>query len=670
MTLRAFSRHLFVSVPIVLLLGLCATPASAQDADGDGVLDPDDNCAYVFNPLQIDQDFDNVGDVCDCAPARPDQFQTLGPAQRLVFTSKTDMAWEPPVETGGPTLMFDLLRTDHTFDFSNATCVASDLTDTIASDPTVPSHLSFYLLRAQGECGGNLGAGAQEWRRFGAPCPPGPPAPECTENHENLTACPNQNPTCGGFYSGGAGCLFASAPNCYSSGIRSYGVSQFGPPLTIDFAEDVHRLSVFLAHQGPGAFGLMRFFDADNLEVGPPIFANGDCAQFMPPEQLVGFTRPVRSVLVEAFEGPVWIDDLTVNPNRTTLGEFQIGPLDWFGAPSPPWGEISFQLFHRGPGTGVEYLNVIDPLQGGAPEGWLIQNFPMPPDAEPGRYATTVDLGGFLFEGPLEMFVGNEGFPVSPTPGDGLPVFPQPGFATYDADDLNGRPGGPPAPPDPPQQNGTVSFNLPLGFGRGTHHVGMPDKAQGVNECAPTSTANSFVWLDQTYDTVDLPDAVDDTCEVRDKLKNKDHMKTSKTDGTTDGNMIKGKLQFIADNNLPLTVEFQDDGLGGSDITHAGKTAKAQGTKPTFDWIFEQLQKGQDVELGMTWKGGGGHWVTLTGAFEFFGVKMISYNDPDDKKTQTKFSFLGESEENAGFLEVESEADNTVDIVVAESPAD
>lgn len=206
---------------------------------------------------------------------------------------------------------------------------------------------------------------------------------------------------------------------------------------------------------------------------------------------------------------------------------------------------------------------------------------------------------------------------------------------------------------------------MSLGVVKFTGHRGVPDEDQGSNECAPTSAANSFEWLDNTYG-LELASDRDEANEIRDILKDASHMMTN--GGTTDEKMIKGKLQFISENMLPLTVEFQDNSLG--DIMHAGLTAENKGNQSTFDFIFDQLVKGQDVELRWTWNAGSGHWVTVTGAGEILGNKVIFYNDPADGVEQTKVSFVGTSEAGEpfpGFLEVENEADNSAGIV-AESP--
>ena len=54
-----------------MLLGL-----RLGDADGDGVVDGRDNCAYQSNANQTDTDLDGVGDLCDPAPGNPGTTNT------------------------------------------------------------------------------------------------------------------------------------------------------------------------------------------------------------------------------------------------------------------------------------------------------------------------------------------------------------------------------------------------------------------------------------------------------------------------------------------------------------------------------------------------------------------------------------------------------------------
>ena len=298
----------FLSVLIVVALFPQLTPA--QDADGDGVSDASDLCVNVINPLQSDADGDLVGDVCDCAPADSLETGALGPARNLAFVSNTMLTWEIPLDLGGgPGVGYDLLRVTSPDDFLSATCVAANLSVTSTVDPTVPGGIFFYLIRAQGICGGNLGSDILERRRRGRACPPGNPLSFCTETFD-LT-CPSINPVCGANFNNGLGCLREFKAFCYDSGIFSYKVT-VAAPLEIIFDDDLTSLTVFLVHENV-ASGTMRFFDADNLEVDSPLMSNGNCLMFMPPRQTLNFSRPVRRATVTAVSGVVWLDTFTVN---------------------------------------------------------------------------------------------------------------------------------------------------------------------------------------------------------------------------------------------------------------------------------------------------------------------------------------------------------------------
>ncbi len=140
---------------------------------------------------------------------------------------------------------------------------------------------------------------------------PAGPLPECTITFD--TGCPNQMPQCGASFAGGNGCIVAGLPFCYDTGLFGYEVSA-GDLLTITLEGDLNSLDVFFASGGAGS-GQMTFFDADGAEVDAPITTNGDCTLAMPPTQLVNFSRPVRTIVVEN-DGPsrLYLDTFHVNP--------------------------------------------------------------------------------------------------------------------------------------------------------------------------------------------------------------------------------------------------------------------------------------------------------------------------------------------------------------------
>ena len=67
-------KHLLGLVALSLVLG-APQKVWACDADGDGILDEQDNCPTVANPEQADRDQDGIGDACDNCPTVTNQDQ-------------------------------------------------------------------------------------------------------------------------------------------------------------------------------------------------------------------------------------------------------------------------------------------------------------------------------------------------------------------------------------------------------------------------------------------------------------------------------------------------------------------------------------------------------------------------------------------------------------------
>lgn len=273
---------------------------------------------------------------------------------------------------------------------------------------------------------------------------------------------------------------------------------------------------------------------------------------------------------------------------------------------------------------------------------WVVQNLPV--GFEPGlrRMATNIASSLFqsgssyatIFSTALQTEVPAFAGGVVQTLGATVQYLANNGFGRTDA-------GAFVSPGDP--SNIALTFGDIVGF---SWHTGMPDLAQGKNECGPTSAANSLTWLNEKFDL-----GLGKTTEqIRDILKDLDHMKTDPEKGTTDANFLKGKDAFLK--GVPVNTHVIEGGAGGPSIAN----------------ILKEMEKGQDVELAMAWGNGGGHWVTLVGIIDLGPLGAgIGFNDPDDGKNQTNWSWLdgdnGFSIRSYGKLN----GGNVVDFAVAES---
>lgn len=174
-----------------------------------------------------------------------------------------------------------------------------------------------------------------------------------------------------------------------------------------------------------------------------------------------------------------------------------------------------------------------------------------------------------------------------------------------------------------------------------------------VNQCFPMSIANSLQYLENRYDTIDVPHNHQLGLYGDNTLVGQlDHYASRVTSSRSSGSgvwfvpMMQGKFQYLSNNSLAdkLIHKHQDYGYGGTgnqlptgDFTHAGITSKDEsvGGKVTFDWLHQQLKNCEDVEVVVKWGWGGGHAVRVFGCGQTLGVPWIRYKHDREQSDDT-----------------------------------
>lgn len=169
--------------------------------------------------------------------------------------------------------------------------------------------------------------------------------------------------------------------------------------------------------------------------------------------------------------------------------------------------------------------------------------------------------------------------------------------------------------PTPTQSEPTVAT---LGKEFDVFNNDIPDIDQGKNECAPTSVANSLQWLAKKNSFTDkMPNGQGDLIN---ELKG--DLKWGVDKGVNDEDFITGKKAFASRHNI--SIEVHRVAANDYDLNIVAK-------------IAQELQKGQDVEIGLEfwkkqadgkWKIVGGHWVTAVGARGTRDGQRIYIHDP------------------------------------------
>ncbi|MCL5992511.1 MAG: hypothetical protein M1419_10500 [Bacteroidetes bacterium] len=164
----------------------------------------------------------------------------------------------------------------------------------------------------------------------------------------------------------------------------------------------------------------------------------------------------------------------------------------------------------------------------------------------------------------------------------------------------------------------------------------VPGYAGDKNACGPAAAGNSLEWLEKTHPKTPLTG----TTHREKMVELSKMMDRANEDGVTTDQLVKGKLAFIDKYKLPIRVKYQSVFNGDSSIkspnnkyeNEAKNHNTGNNTPPTWDWLKQEMEHGEDVEILFGWYDStghrnGGHWITVTGLSEIGGKKGLYFKD-------------------------------------------
>lgn len=218
-----------------------------------------------------------------------------------------------------------------------------------------------------------------------------------------------------------------------------------------------------------------------------------------------------------------------------------------------------------------------------------------------------------------------------------------------------------------------------------------PNVQAACNQCAPCAVANSLQYLENTYpDKISIPhdnepgEDGDDTLPGQlDEAMDRDVTSRSDGDGVWP---LHGKLKYLDDNNLGqhIKTKYQghvDPAADADGHTVGNATAVNKGEKVSFQWIFDEICAGEDVEAIIEYPNGATHAIELTGAGYLCGRPFILHisdqeqndDDPDDEEGCDSEQFEWLDDDGNGTVEVvsgSSGAGTKIIQVYSQSPND
>lgn len=170
----------------------------------------------------------------------------------------------------------------------------------------------------------------------------------------------------------------------------------------------------------------------------------------------------------------------------------------------------------------------------------------------------------------------------------------------------------PPPPPQPPPLQASETFT---NFGQ----LNQFDTDCKSNGCGATALVNGLWFLQQQYPKIFGTSLIPPTkpgedlanmAAIANKLAGDDYMKT---EGATEiSYFIYGKdkyLNEVAKGKIKIAVQTQEPWSGPP----GAAPSYVQNVAPTPMFLLKELKSNEAVEVLLAYKGGGGHYITLTG---------------------------------------------------------
>lgn len=287
---------------------------------------------------------------------------------------------------------------------------------------------------------------------------------------------------------------------------------------------------------------------------------------------------------------------------QVSVGNIAFDQIDWFGSQAPAvtdseWGQFSADIT---PDSSIAFLNVL--ANTGGSDQWVVRNLPvLPSSADPSsqNIATLFDLGPLgITRGTdlttLDYRLVADAAPRTSAPAAGAMTTVAVGDVVRDAEGLGT---GPLENPGAPADLTGLDFSIGIGGISFVWQLGMPaydlDKSarpEEKNGCVSAAVTNSMEWLGA------VPDPPATTFE------RVDFAMREPGKGVPIDVIVGRKLSYILNEKKNIRVKFQSTDFGDEDVELGGQTAIAKGTVPDFDFLCDELEDDEDVEIGMAWR--------------------------------------------------------------------